>query len=109
MIPLKLETLLKGRVVESDRVEYKRGWNPNEVIQTICAYANDWSNVNGGYVVIGIAEEDGLPVLPPEGLPVNTLDKTQQELVQYCKMITPKSRTRLMSIFNVMRLSYSCD
>ena len=37
MIPLKLETLLAGRVVESDRVEYKRGWNPSEVIQTICA------------------------------------------------------------------------
>ncbi|MCL1981847.1 MAG: hypothetical protein FWG53_01980 [Clostridiales bacterium] len=30
MIPLKLETLLEGRVVEQDRVEYKRGWNPSE-------------------------------------------------------------------------------
>ena len=89
MIPLKLETLLKGRVVESDRVEYKRGWNPNEIIPTICAYANDWSNTNGGYIVIGIAEEDGRPVLPPEGLSVNALDKIQQELIQYCKLITP--------------------
>ncbi|MCL2279210.1 MAG: ATP-binding protein [Oscillospiraceae bacterium] len=89
MIPLKLKTLLDGRVVESDRVEYKKGWNPNETIQTICAYANDWSNTNGGYIVLGIAEEDDLPVLPPEGLPVNTLDKIQQELVQYCKLITP--------------------
>jgi len=89
MIPLKLETLLKGRVVESDRVEYKKGWNPNEIIPTVCAYANDWSNTNGGYIVIGIAEEDGQPVLPPEGLPINTLDKIQQELIQYCRMITP--------------------
>jgi len=89
MIPLKLETLLKGRVVESDRVEYKKSWNPNDVVQTICAYANDWGNVNGGYVVIGIAEENGLPILPPEGLPVTSLDKTQQELVQYCRLITP--------------------
>ena len=56
MIPLKLETLLKGRVVESDRVEYKRGWNPSEVITTICAYANDFSNTNGGYVVVGLEE-----------------------------------------------------
>lgn len=32
MIPLKIETLLKGRVVEHDRVEYKTGWNPNELI-----------------------------------------------------------------------------
>jgi len=89
MIPLKLETLLKGRVVESDRVEYKSGWNPNETIQTICAYANDWSNTNGGYIVIGIAEENGQPILPPKGLPVNSLDKIQQELIQYCKQITP--------------------
>ena len=32
MIPLKIETLLKGRVVEHDRVEYKTGWNPNDII-----------------------------------------------------------------------------
>ena len=65
MIPLKIETLLEGRVVESDRVEYKRGWNPAEVITTICAYANDFSNTNGGYIVIGIEERYGRPSLPP--------------------------------------------
>lgn len=27
MIPLKIETLLEGRIVEHDRVEYKTGWN----------------------------------------------------------------------------------
>ena len=32
MIPLKLETLLQGRVVEQDRVEYKKGWNPSDTI-----------------------------------------------------------------------------
>lgn len=37
MIPLKIETLLKGRVVEHDRVEYKTGWNPNDIIHSICA------------------------------------------------------------------------
>ena len=63
MIPLKLETLLEGRVVESDRVEYKRGWNPSEVITTICAYANDFSNINGGYIVVGIEEKYGAPVI----------------------------------------------
>ena len=54
MIPLKLEKLLEGRVVESDRIEYKRGWNPTDTIPIICAYANDFGNVNGGYIVIGI-------------------------------------------------------
>lgn len=31
MIPLKIETLLEGCVVEHDRVEYKTGWNPNDI------------------------------------------------------------------------------
>ena len=53
MIPLKIETLLKGRVVEHDRVEYKTGWNPNDIIHSICAFANDYDNTNGGYIVIG--------------------------------------------------------
>ena len=71
MIPLKLETLLAGRTVEQNRVEYKEGWNPNDIIHTICAFANDLHNVNGGYLVIGIRAEDGIPVLPPKGLPMN--------------------------------------
>ncbi|MDR1065192.1 MAG: putative DNA binding domain-containing protein [Oscillospiraceae bacterium] len=90
MIPLKLETLLQGRVVEQDRVEYKRGWNPSEIITTICAYANDFSNINGGYIVVGIEEKDGRPLLPPVGLDENKLDKIQQELFQYCNSIMPR-------------------
>jgi ATP-dependent DNA helicase RecG len=63
MIPLKLETLLEGRVVEQYRVEYKRGWNPNDTIHAICAFANDFHNMNGGYIVIGIEERFGRPIL----------------------------------------------
>lgn len=45
MIPLKTETLLEGRVVEHDRVEYKSGWNPNDIIHSICVLANDNKNI----------------------------------------------------------------
>ena len=90
MIPLKLETLLAGRVVEHDRVEYKSGWNPSETITTICAYANDFNNTNGGYIVIGIEEKYGRPVLPPTGINDNSIDKIQQELFQYCNLILPR-------------------
>jgi len=90
MIPLKIETLLADRVVESDRVEYKRGWNPAEVITTICAYANDFNNTNGGYVVIGIEEKYGRPTLPPVGIDPEHLDKIQQELFQYCNFVFPR-------------------
>ena len=90
MIPLKLETLLRGRVVESDRVEYKLGWNPSDIIPTICAYANDFSNTNGGYIVIGIEERFGRPSLPPAGVDPDDLDMIQQELFQYCNFIMPR-------------------
>lgn len=53
MIPLKIDTLLAGRVVEQNRVEYKEGWNPGDIIHSICAFANDYHNMNGGYLVIG--------------------------------------------------------
>ena len=68
MIPLKIETLLEGRVVEHDRVEYKTGWNPNDIIHSICAFANDYDNSNGGYIVIGVKEEKGMPVFPLAGV-----------------------------------------
>ena len=68
MIPLKIETLLEGRVVEHDRVEYKNGWNPDPIIHSICAFANDYDNINGGYIFIGVREKQGMPVFPIEGL-----------------------------------------
>ena len=95
MIPLKLKTLLDGRVVEQDRVEYKKGWNPTETIHAICAYANDFSNVNGGYIVIGIEEDNGRPLLPPFGIDASDLDAIQNELFQYCNLIEPRYTPRV--------------
>lgn len=60
MIPLKIETLLAGRVVEQNRVEYKEGWNPGDIIHSICAFANDYHNMNGGYLEIGVKANDGV-------------------------------------------------
>lgn len=90
MIPLKIETLLEGQVVEQNRVEYKEGWNPGDTIHTICAFANDFDNVNGGYIVIGVAADEGIPILPPKGVEKERLDSIQQEIFQYCNMIEPR-------------------
>ncbi len=95
MIPLKIETLLQGRVVEQNRVEYKEGWNPNSTIHTVCAFANDYNNINGGYLVIGVKAENGLPVLPPKGIPAESLDMIQQEIFQYCNQIQPRYIPRI--------------
>ena len=93
MIPLKIETLLEGRVVEHDRVEYKTGWNPNDIIHSICAFANDYDNSNGGYIVIGVKEENGMPVFPLAGVQKEELDSAGDiSVLQYdCAKIHSKN------------------
>ena len=41
-LPINLEDLLRQRKVESDRIEYKKGWNPDPIMRTLCAFANDF-------------------------------------------------------------------
>ena len=43
-LPVNLEDLLRQRKVEGERIEYKAGWNPDAVIRTLCAFANDFAN-----------------------------------------------------------------
>lgn len=90
MIPLKIDTLLSGRVVEQNRVEYKEGWNLGDIIHSICAFANDYHNMNGGYLVLGVRAKDGIPVLQPKGLPLEEPDTIQQGIFQYCNQIVPR-------------------
>jgi ATP-dependent DNA helicase RecG len=89
-LPINLEALLRQRTVEGARIEYKAGWNPDPIIRTLCAFANDFENLGGGYVIIGQdCDESGQPVFPPVGLPDNQLDKIQQELLGCCNLIQP--------------------
>lgn len=56
-------------------------------MHTICAYANDIAGVDGGCLVICVKAENGLPVLPPIGLPSELLDDIQLKIFQYCNKI----------------------
>jgi hypothetical protein len=40
-LPINLDDLISGRLVEWERLEFKAGWNPLAVLQSICAFAND--------------------------------------------------------------------
>jgi len=89
-LPINLEYLLRQRTVEGERIEYKAGWNPDATIRTLCAFANDFENLGGGYVIIGQeCDDEGRPVFPPKGLPDNQLDKIQRALLQTCNLIQP--------------------
>ncbi|HZT34703.1 MAG TPA: RNA-binding domain-containing protein, partial [Nitrososphaera sp.] len=79
-LPVRFADLLDGRKIESDRLEFKEGWNPAAIFRTICAFANDFHNYGGGYVLVGVGQSDGLPALPPVGVPDNQIDRIQREL-----------------------------
>ncbi len=90
ILPINLEGLLRQRRVEGERIEYKAGWNPDPIMRTLCAFANDLENLGGGYVVLGQdCDESGMPVFPPQGLPNTQLDRIQRELLGFCNLIQP--------------------
>lgn len=62
-LPINIKTIIDGQTIESDRLEYKCGWNPEKIIHTITAFANDYDEVGGGYIVIGIKEEGALKTI----------------------------------------------
>ena len=63
-------------------------------MQTICAFANDFDNVGGGYIVVGQeCTNDGVPVFPPTGLALNQLDRIQIEL----HSVLPNGPTDILS------------
>ena len=80
-LPININDLLHGKPVEWERLEFKAGWNPEAVLHTLCAFANDIHNLGGGYILIGIAEDKGRPVLPPVGLDPAQIDAIQKELL----------------------------
>ena len=80
-LPININDLLRGKPVEWERLELKAGWNPKEVLHTLCAFANDIHNLGGGYIIIGVEENNGRPVLPPVGLDVAQIDSIQKELL----------------------------
>lgn len=88
-LPINIDDLINGRTVEWERIEFKEGWNPEPTLKTICAFANDFNNWGGGYIVVGIQQLNGRPVLPPVGLDINSIDHIQQELNNLCRRITP--------------------
>ena len=89
-LSINLNDLLRQRTVEGERIEYKAGWNPDAILRTLCAFANDFENLGGGYVVIGQdCDANGQPLFPPMGLADNQLDKIQQELLAACQLIQP--------------------
>jgi len=88
-LPVNIIDLINGHTVESERLEFKQGWNPENVIHSMCAFANDFHDWGGGYIIVGVNENNGQPVLPPVGLRQNQLDPIQKKILSLGYKISP--------------------
>ena len=93
ILPVNVDDLLRGRAIESARVEFKASWNPDptgfQVLKTVCAFANDYQNLNGGYVILGVAESGGRAALPPAGMSGAEVDAAQRWIRGHCTAMRP--------------------
>lgn len=88
-IPIDIAELVNGTTVESTRIEFKTDFNPEPIVHTMCAFANDIDNIGGGYIIIGVEEKDSVPRLPPKGIPKSRIDPILKKLEGFCHCIEP--------------------
>ncbi len=93
ILPVNMYDLLDCRGVEPERVEFKASWDPKttgpQVLRTVCAFANDYHNLNGGYIVVGVGERAGRAALPPSGLSAEDVEKAQKWIRGNCMRLDP--------------------
>ncbi|MBN1981645.1 MAG: putative DNA binding domain-containing protein [Chitinivibrionales bacterium] len=94
ILPINIEDLLHCTGVESARIEFKASWDEKttcyQVLKTICAFANDLQNLNGGYIVIGVEENSGCAILPPKGIAATQIEQIQRWIRGNCHRIDPE-------------------
>lgn len=59
-LPINVSDLIKQRVIESARIEYKGDWNPEPILHSICAFANDIDNWDRRKRVVYAGEQSAL-------------------------------------------------
>ena len=83
-IPITIEKLLNENIAQPARIEFRENRNPDTTLKTISAFANDFYNYGGGYIVIGIKENQGQIDLLNSGLNINEIDNIQKDILRYC-------------------------
>lgn len=101
-LPINVEDLLSAHTVESERIEYKEGWNPDAIYRSICAFANDFDNIGGGYICIGVEEDDITKTAkrPVKGISTSKIAELQQKMIGLNQLINPTYDAKL-SVENV--------
>ena len=90
-LAININDLLNKQKIESNRIEFKKGWNPGCIYHSICAFANDFDDLGGGYIIVGVDTDDktGMAIRPVEGVPMEKIDNILQEMVGYNNKMAP--------------------
>ena len=89
VLHVDVKKLVEGSIIETNRVEYKTSWNPQKVLHTICAFANDYEETYGGYIVIGVSETNGIPDTVV-GVEESEIPRIEAEFFNICNLIEPR-------------------
>ena len=90
-LAINIDDLLNKQRIESNRIEFKKGWNPVSIYHSVCAFANDFDDRGGGYILVGVDTDDktGVAIRPVDGIPVEEIDDILQDMVGYNNKIAP--------------------
>lgn len=74
-LAINIDDLLNKQRIESNRIEFKKGWNPVSIYHSVCAFANDFDDRGGGYILVGVDTDDktGVAIRPVDGIPVEEI------------------------------------
>lgn len=65
-LPINIEDLLNKQKVESNRIEFKKGWNPISIYHSICAFAKKL-NVSRQTIYRDISYLSSIEIIRREG------------------------------------------
>lgn len=88
-LPTYIANFIRSHKIERSRMEYSGDWNPEQILHTICAFANDNPTQSDGYIIIDISGSKESSSLLADGLKQATIDRIYKELLQICNLIEP--------------------
>ena len=100
-IPISVKQLIEGNLIESERIELKKGFNPEAILHSMCAFANDFNNWGGGYILLGVSDNHdiiGLEEKQVDNIMKQLLDLSNKVQYPYFPIIEPVRHSGKMVI-----------
>lgn len=89
-IPFNIENLISLKKIESNRVQFLKSWDQLKILHWICAYANDYEELNGGFIIVGINKDTQNDIIEITGLTDEDIKNIKIEIPDLYEMINPK-------------------